>query len=77
MSVPRDISLVSFDNYSWTQLVEPQIDVIELPVEAMALACIEILFDLMDGGASSEPPVRRVFPARLVVRGSCAPPPTR
>lgn len=77
LSVPRDVSLISFDNYSWTQLVEPQIDVIEQPVEAMALACIEILFELMDGGAPPEPPIRRVFPARLLVRGSCAPPAAR
>ena len=75
LSVPRDVSLVTFDNYSWTQLVEPQIDVIEQPVEAMALASIEILLDLIEGTPPAEEPVRRVFPARLLVRGSSAPPP--
>ena len=74
LSVPRDVSLVTFDNYSWTQLVEPQIDVIEQPVEAMALASIEILLDLIEGTTRAVGPVRRVFPARLLVRGSSAPP---
>jgi len=77
MSVPGDVSLVTFDNYSWTQLVEPQIDVIEQPVDAMALASVEILFELMDGPKRPAAPLRRVFPARLVTRGSCAPPAER
>ena len=60
-----------------TQLVEPQIDVIEQPVDAMALASVEILFELMDGPKRPAAPLRRVFPARLVTRGSCAPPAER
>lgn len=75
LRVPLDVSLVSFDNYAWTQLVEPQIDVLEQPVERMALACLEILFDLMEGRTPPERPARRVFPAKLLVRGSSAPPP--
>jgi len=77
LRVPTDVSLITFDNYSWTELVEPQVDVIEQPVEAMALACIEILFELMDAPGAAAAPVRRVFPARLLPRGSCAPPPRR
>ncbi len=75
LEVPRDVSLVTFDNYSWTQLVEPQVDVIEQPVEAMALACVEILLDRIDRADPHGPPARRVFQARLLVRGSSAPPP--
>ncbi|MEJ2287765.1 MAG: LacI family DNA-binding transcriptional regulator [Deinococcales bacterium] len=75
LTVPRDVSLVTFDNYSWTQLVEPQIDVIEQPVDDMALASIEILLDLMDRSGPAAEPARRVFPARLLVRGSSGPPP--
>ncbi len=73
LRVPRDVSLLTFDNYSWTRLVEPQIDVVEQPVEAMALACIDILFDLMEG-SDPDGPIRRVLPARLLRRGSCGPP---
>jgi len=74
LSVPRDVSLVTFDNYSWTQLVEPQIDVIEQPIDDMAVACVDILFQLMAAREPPQTPLRRVFPAQLLVRGSCAPP---
>ena len=75
LRVPRDVSLVTFDNYSWTQLVEPRIDVIEQPIEAMAQASIDILLDLVESRTNGDEPVRRVFPARLLVRGSSGPPP--
>lgn len=74
LAVPHDVSLVTFDNYSWTELVEPQVDALEQPVEVMASATIDILFDLMEGRVPTKEPVRRVFPARLIVRGSSAPP---
>jgi DNA-binding LacI/PurR family transcriptional regulator len=53
---------------------EPRIDVIEQPIEAMAQASIDILLDLVEGRTESNEPVRRVFPARLLVRGSSGPP---
>ena len=41
LRIPQDISLLGFDNYSWTSLVDPPIDVFEQPVEAMATAAVE------------------------------------
>lgn len=72
LAIPDDVSLLAFDDYPWTSLVEPGIDVLEQPVEAMGLEAVQILFGAMEN--RKEKVVRRRFPARLIVRGSCAPP---
>ncbi len=70
--IPQDVSLVAFDNYPWTSLVDPGIDVLEQPIEEMGRAAAEILFDAIDrDGVATE---RRRFSARLIARGSCAAP---
>jgi LacI family transcriptional regulator len=75
LSLPGDLSLLTFDNYPWTALVEPPITVIEQPVEQMAeLAAGAVLRALEGGGQEAETPRHVVLPGRLIVRGSCAPP---
>jgi LacI family transcriptional regulator len=74
LRVPEDVSLLAFDNYEWTALVEPGIDVIEQPVHAMGLAAVETLFRTIDGSTGSV--VRQRFAGTLIRRGSCAPPGT-
>lgn len=72
LRIPDDVSLLAFDNYPWTSLVDPGIDVLEQPIEEMGRAAAKILFDAIDrDDVASE---RRRFEARLIVRGSCAPP---
>lgn len=70
--VPRDVSLLSFDDYPWTSLVTPGIDVLAQPVEAMGDAATDILFRSLHQSAPSVD--RRRFSAELIIRGSCAPP---
>ncbi len=70
LRVPTDVSLLTFDNYAWTSLVDPQVDVIEQPVEEMGLAAVEAVIKGIEHGG----PVRKRFPGRLIRRGSCAPP---
>ena len=70
--IPDDVSLVAFDNYPWTSLVAPGIDVLEQPIEEMGRTAAKILFDAIDrDGVAKE---RRRFSARLIARGSCAAP---
>ena len=75
LDLPGDLSLLTFDNYPWTALVNPPITVIEQPVEQMASVATSAVLQALDG---SLPPggVERhvVLPGRLIVRGSCAPP---
>ena len=73
LRVPRDVSLVAFDDYPWMQLVHPGIDTLAQPVEAMGRAAVRLLFDQMRLGAEVQ--AERVrFPAELLVRGSVGPP---
>ncbi len=76
LKIPQDISLLSFDNYPWTSLVEPPIDVIEQPTEDMGLATVEIVLAAIEKQAKNEPVeiIRKRFPGRLIKRGSCAAP---
>jgi LacI family transcriptional regulator len=73
LHIPTDVSLLTFDNYSWTALVDPPLDVIEQPAEAMALAAVDVVLDSIEGGALDKV-VRERFAGKLIKRGSCAPP---
>lgn len=73
LRVPRDVSLLAFDDYPWMRLVHPGIDTLAQPVEAMGRAVVRLLFDRMRLG--NDAPVERLrFPAELIVRGSVAAP---
>lgn len=72
LRVPTDVSLLTFDNYPWTSLVDPQIDVIQQPIDDMALAAVEALVDAIERGETAV--VRKRLPATLIRRGSCVPP---
>jgi LacI family transcriptional regulator len=72
LCVPADVSLLAFDNYSWMGLVNPAITVLEQPVDAMARACARMTLAALGGETEPE---NLVFPARLIVRGSCGAPP--
>ncbi len=76
LRIPQDISLLTFDNYSWTTLVDPPLDVIEQPVEAMSLAAVKIVIDSIEN-KTLEKVVRKRFPGKLIKRGSCGPPKIR
>jgi LacI family transcriptional regulator len=71
LKIPEDISLLGFDNYAWTNLVSPPIDVFEQPVEAMAFAAIDIVLSKIAGNTDL---IRKRFPATLIQRGSCGVP---
>jgi LacI family transcriptional regulator len=72
LTLPHNLSLLTFDNYPWTALVDPPVTVIEQPVEAMAEAAARAVIGALEGGEVS--PGQRVFPGRLIVRGSCGAP---
>ncbi len=74
LRIPDDVSLLTFDNYPWTRLVEPAVDVIEQPVEAMGEAAAALVLRQLE---TAEAPVERQrFAGRLIVRGSSGPPKT-
>lgn len=73
LRIPEDVSLLTFDNYTWTSLVDPPIDVIEQPTKEMGLGAVDILFEAIQKKGEQEV-VRRRFSGRLIKRCSVAPP---
>ncbi|MEZ4606159.1 MAG: LacI family DNA-binding transcriptional regulator [Deinococcales bacterium] len=72
LRIPEDVSLITFDNYPWTNLVSPPLDVIEQPVEVMAKTTAELLLSEIESPTKAI--TKKRFPAKLIRRGSCAPP---
>lgn len=75
LDVPRDLSVVGFDDTSAATTVWPELTTIHQPVASMADAAIDILLRTIRGtadGASAL--VNHVAPHRLVTRDSVAPP---
>lgn len=68
LTIPDDVSLLGFDNYSWTSLIAPPLDVFEQPVEEMALAAVAAILSKINGDTGL---IRKRFPATLIKRGSC------
>jgi DNA-binding LacI/PurR family transcriptional regulator len=75
LGVPFNVSLVSFDDHPFFAYLSPGITAVAQPIEELAAAAVEMLFELMAG---REPERRAMIIApRLVVRGSCAAPQDR
>jgi LacI family transcriptional regulator len=73
LRIPEDVSFLTFDDYSWTSLVDPPLDVIIQPIEDMGLAAAKIVIDAIQS-RDLKKVVRKRFPGTLIRRGSCAPP---
>lgn len=72
LRVPDDVSLLSFDNYPWTSLVSPAIDVIEQPTQDMATQAAQLVFSHI--ATAGQNPEHYRFKGKLLKRGSCHPP---
>jgi LacI family transcriptional regulator len=72
LCVPRDLSVIGFDNVPESAMTRPALTTVEQPIQLMGERAIEILLDLLAG---HEPDQRQVrLPTRLVVRDTCAQP---
>jgi LacI family transcriptional regulator len=72
LEVPRDLSVVGFDNVPESAMTQPPLTTIEQPLQLMGQRAIEMLVALL-AGERVETHVR--LPTRLVMRGSSAPAP--
>jgi LacI family transcriptional regulator, fructose operon transcriptional repressor len=71
LTVPDDIALVTFDETSWTSLVQPPITLIDQPTYEMGQTATELLLQRV---AEPNRPTRQVIlKGKLLVRGSSAP----
>jgi LacI family transcriptional regulator len=71
LSVPRDVSLVGFDDFDLATFTDPQITVVAQPVAELGPRAAALLIERLGGMKGAPRHVR--FPTRLIVRGSVAP----
>lgn len=72
LKVPKDVSVVAFDDVPWMTMVSPQLTTVRQPVADMARSAAELLLRrLRDNGPIS--PSTSLFRSELIVRGSVAP----
>lgn len=72
--VPRDVSLVGFDDARWARYVEPPLTTIRHPTEEMGRCAGELLLARIRQADAPRRPQRIVFSPELVIRNSTAPP---
>lgn len=73
--IPRDVSLIGFDDNEWMRAMRPAVSSVRQPVEALARSAWERLVARIEGDRT--PPVHVRVPCTLELRGSTAPPPGR
>jgi len=71
LRIPRDLSLVAFDDVEWMSLVHPPITAVRQPVAAMARTAADLMLKRLTEGAPRRPSVT-VFTSELIVRRSVA-----
>ena len=66
LSVPEDISIISFDEQPFFELTSPTITTVKQPIEQIGQVASELLFELMDKREVSS----QLLPATLIERNS-------
>ena len=71
LNVPRDISVLGFDNICLAPHVVPALTTVSQQKERLAELAVETALNLLAGGPPSK---RELLPCKLVIRDSTAPP---
>lgn len=87
LQVPRDLSVVGFDDVSVATLVSPALTTVSIPLAALGRGAVDRLVEQLDRDTAEsreddlagladedEPPARPRLPVELVVRGTTAEP---
>ena len=76
LSIPQELSMISFDDVPWMSLSQPTMTAVYQPTYDLGYRAVSILQQRLFGHESARTalPERFIFPTRLIVRESCAPP---
>jgi LacI family transcriptional regulator len=72
LRVPRDVSVVAFDDVQWMSMVEPSVTTVRQPIADMARSAAELVLRRLSEGRRGSPSTI-VFHTELVERGSVGP----
>ena len=73
--VPRDVSVVGFDDSVLMTCTDPPLTTVRQPIEALGRAAVSVLVGLIEGAPAATEEL--LFEPELVVRGSTGPSPDR
>jgi len=68
VKIPQDISVIGFDNISYSQYCYPALTTIAQPMTEIGIACMELLLPQLDGEKMQG--ITRILPHKLIVRQS-------
>jgi len=66
--VPDDVALVGGDNMDISTLIEPAISTIDVQIEALARASIDLLFEMLGRSGAEQPPSHQGMGRGIVVK---------
>ncbi|MEA1897495.1 MAG: LacI family DNA-binding transcriptional regulator [Bacteroidota bacterium] len=66
LKIPKDISIISFDDQAYFDLTSPPLTTIRQPIDLIGQEAVRILFDLIDGKKTES----KLLPAKLIERSS-------
>lgn len=69
LKIPQDISIVGFDDLPMASYMDVQLTTIRQPVVQFGVRAVELLIDMIEGGASR--PRHVIMDTELVIRKSC------
>jgi LacI family transcriptional regulator len=72
LRVPRDMSVVSFDDLEWMSMVDPPLTTVRQPTRDMARGAAELVLRRLQDGMTGTP-TTMVFRTELIERASVAP----
>ena len=75
LSIPKDVSLVGFDDFDLATFTDPQITVVAQPIPEMGPLAASLILERLEGHQGG--PRNVSFPTQLLVRGSVARPALR
>ncbi len=70
IGIPKDVSLIGFDNFEFADYLEPGITLINRPINQMGEMAGEMLFDRLKNKYNGEPR-RIILPVKLKINNSC------
>lgn len=68
LRVPEDISVIGFDNISFTDICQPRITTVGIPIYNMGYTASKLLIDTLRGGELQSKKI--VFDAELIIKNS-------
>ncbi len=72
LRIPEDIAVVGFDNIRMSNLIEPKLTTVEVPLHKMGVYGARLLFDIIEGDDEiGKEPTTILLQTKLKIRKSC------